>query len=199
MQVQAEVKRHTFTIPPRERSAPRLASRRISEADWKRLRRLQPIALDRFCQQVLAEVVRLAGDPAEGNHARYLALSRLLQARDEELAQQDGGRGAIRFSDDPDASAVPQLEGREHSHTLAQGDATPAQPGPRRRSSSRNPKPPKPSLISGVLPWLRGLDLNQRPLDYECETAMTGNPLISWETPAAAASSTLSADASYSL
>jgi hypothetical protein len=60
----------------------------MSEADWKRLRRLQPIALDRFCQQVLAEVVRLAGDPAEGSHARYLALSRLLQARDEELAHR---------------------------------------------------------------------------------------------------------------
>src|SRR6266852_4056833 len=29
--------------------------------------------------------------------------------------------------------------------------------------------------------WLRGLDLNQRPLGYECERAMTGNPLISRE------------------
>jgi hypothetical protein len=52
--------------------------------------------------------------------------------------------------------------------------------------------PPSNCLIF----WLRGLDLNQRPLGYEYETAMTGNPLISWETYAAASSSTLPVDAS---
>src|SRR3989442_6640768 len=43
----------------------------------------------------------------------------------------------------------------------------------------------EPSLLSsqiqqgpGHLLWLRGLDLNQRPLGYEYNTAMTGNPLI---------------------
>src|SRR6267142_7008270 len=44
--------------------------------------------------------------------------------------------------------------------------------------------------------WLRGLDLNQRPLGYEYNTAMTGNPLILREKHAAAPSSTLSAGAS---
>jgi hypothetical protein len=37
------------------------------------------------------------------------------------LGQQDGGHGAIPFGDDPDASAVPQLVGREHSPALAHG------------------------------------------------------------------------------
>ena len=39
--------------------------------------------------------------------------------------------------------------------------------------------------------WLRGLDLNQRPLGYEYDTAMSGNPLISHETRSTAGSSTL--------
>src|SRR5258707_13944135 len=50
------------------------------------LEALQPLALDRFCQRVLAEVGRLAGDADKSNHQRYLAVFRLLQRRDEELA-----------------------------------------------------------------------------------------------------------------
>ena len=60
--------------------------RRISEADWKRLGRLKPIALDRFCQRVLAEVARVAADSARGSHDRYLEVFRLVQERDTELA-----------------------------------------------------------------------------------------------------------------
>ena len=35
--------------------------RGINESDWKLFRQLQPLALDRFCQRVLAEVSRLTG------------------------------------------------------------------------------------------------------------------------------------------
>src|SRR5215208_1603740 len=59
--------------------------RRISEADWKRLGRLKPVALDRFCQRVLAEVARVAADSTRGSHDRYLEMSRLLRARDTEV------------------------------------------------------------------------------------------------------------------
>src|SRR2546426_11381703 len=45
--------------------------------------------------------------------------------------------------------------------------------------------------------WLRGLDLNQRPLGYEYNTAMSGNPLILREKRSAASGSTLSDDASF--
>ena len=45
--------------------------------------------------------------------------------------------------------------------------------------------------------WLRGLDLNQRPLGYEPNTAMSGNPLILREKRSAASGSTLSDDASF--
>jgi hypothetical protein len=42
--------------------------------------------------------------------------------------------------------------------------------------------------------WLRGSDLNRRPLGYEYKTAMTGNPLILQERRSAASGSTLSDD-----
>jgi hypothetical protein len=60
--------------------------RGIHESDWKLFRRLQPLALDRFCQRVLADVTRLAADSDTSNHERYLAVFRLLQRRDKELA-----------------------------------------------------------------------------------------------------------------
>ena len=53
-------------------------------------------------------------------------------------------------------------------------------------------RPPRPCFF-----WLRGLDLNQRPLGYEYKTAMTGNPLILQERRSAASGSTLSDDASF--
>lgn len=61
-------------------------ARNISEADWRHLRRLKPVALDRFCQRVLAEVTTLAADGSSGAHERYLALFDLIQERDSELA-----------------------------------------------------------------------------------------------------------------
>jgi hypothetical protein len=65
--------------------------REIHERDWKLFRQLQPIALDRFCERVLAEVTRLAADPKTSNHDRYLAVFKLLQRRDEELADAFNG------------------------------------------------------------------------------------------------------------
>src|SRR3989442_4947526 len=47
--------------------------------------------------------------------------------------------------------------------------------------------------------WLRGLDLNQRRLGYEYNTAMPGNPLILREKRSTARSSTFSVDASFLL
>jgi len=41
------------------------------------------------------------------------------------LGQQDGGHGAIRFGDDPDASAIPKFVGREHPHIVAHGAQVP--------------------------------------------------------------------------
>ena len=61
--------------------------RQISEADWKRFRKVHPLALERFCERVLTEIGRLASSPGESAHERYLAVFRLLQRRDKELGE----------------------------------------------------------------------------------------------------------------
>ena len=59
------------------------------EADWRILRDLAKVALDRFCKRVLEEACELtddAGGKRGSCHDRYLALFRLLKERDRELA-----------------------------------------------------------------------------------------------------------------
>jgi hypothetical protein len=62
-------------------------SRTIRESDWKLFRELHPVALERFCQRVLAEVEQIASFADKTNHERYLAVSQLLKRRDIELAK----------------------------------------------------------------------------------------------------------------
>ena len=57
-----------------------------SEADWKVFRELREIALERFCERVLDEVVRFRDDASRSHHQRYLDLYRWIENRDEELA-----------------------------------------------------------------------------------------------------------------
>jgi hypothetical protein len=56
------------------------------EADWKVFRQLREIALQRFCQRVLDDVEAIACDARKSCHERYLAIYRLMQDRDRELA-----------------------------------------------------------------------------------------------------------------
>lgn len=60
--------------------------RGIPEADWKVFRQVRGVALDRFCERVLAELAEVRADAGKSNHERYLATFKLLQCRDEELA-----------------------------------------------------------------------------------------------------------------
>jgi hypothetical protein len=73
----------------------------ILESDWKILRKLGPVALDRFCRRVLDEISALAADASKSNHERYLAIYKLLRRRDEELADT--------FNDLKRSNAVMQL------------------------------------------------------------------------------------------
>jgi hypothetical protein len=59
------------------------------------------LALERFCQRVLAEVSPLAADTVGSSHKRYLALFQLLQQRDEELV--------VAFNNFRRSTAVRQL------------------------------------------------------------------------------------------
>jgi hypothetical protein len=61
--------------------------RTISEPDWKVFRKLQPVALERFCQRILAEIAQVAADGNKTNHERYLAVYRLIQRRDKQVAE----------------------------------------------------------------------------------------------------------------
>ena len=58
----------------------------ISELDWKLFRRLQSVALDLFCQRVLAEIDGIASDADKTHHERYLAIFQRIKKRDKKLA-----------------------------------------------------------------------------------------------------------------
>ncbi len=61
-------------------------SRGIAESDWKILRELHPIALDRFCHRILEEIESVVGDSSRSHHQRYLAIYQLVERRDREIA-----------------------------------------------------------------------------------------------------------------
>ena len=62
-------------------------TREIPERDWKTLRRLTPRLLDRFCQKVLDEAVRLGKGSTQTSHERYLNLYRYLKKQDHPLGE----------------------------------------------------------------------------------------------------------------
>jgi hypothetical protein len=57
----------------------------IPERDWKLFRQLQPIALERFCEQVLSEI-RDISSSNQSAHKRYLRVFKTVQDQDKELA-----------------------------------------------------------------------------------------------------------------
>jgi hypothetical protein len=87
--------------------------RDIPEADWRLFRELREVALDRFCKRVLDEVENLRQDAGQSHHQRYLALYRLLQSRDSEIAHA--------FNDPRRSRMVAQLAAI-HSHGLLRPD-----------------------------------------------------------------------------
>ena len=56
------------------------------ESDWKTFRDVREIALQRFCKRVLEELLPLTEDGSRSHHDRYLAVFRLIQERDAQLA-----------------------------------------------------------------------------------------------------------------
>ena len=74
----------------RSRSAPAVNEstvlRTIAEADWKVLRRLHPLALERFCERVLTEIERVMDISTQSAHQRYLGIFQIIEQRDREVA-----------------------------------------------------------------------------------------------------------------
>ena len=58
----------------------------VPESDWRTFRELREVALQRFCERILGEVVPITNDRSRTHHERYLALFRVMQDRDEQLA-----------------------------------------------------------------------------------------------------------------
>jgi hypothetical protein len=61
--------------------------RDIKESDWKIFRKLHPVALERFCEHVLAESQLLHRDTKQTAHERFIALHRLFYERNKEVAR----------------------------------------------------------------------------------------------------------------
>jgi hypothetical protein len=76
-------------------------SRVINESDWRLFRQLQSTALERFCQRILSEIHHVASDVNKTSHERYLAIFKLIERRDRELADA--------FNDLRRSTAVRQL------------------------------------------------------------------------------------------
>ena len=57
----------------------------IAPADWRTFKQLRKVALERFCERVLADVTRIASDAAKSKHERYLAIYRLIHERDAKI------------------------------------------------------------------------------------------------------------------
>ncbi len=58
----------------------------IAEADWKVLRRVHRLALERYCERVLAEIERVIHNGAQSTHQRYLDVFKIIEQRDREMA-----------------------------------------------------------------------------------------------------------------
>lgn len=59
----------------------------INETDWKVLRRVHPLALERFCERVLDELERILRNSALNHHERYVEIFKLMQRRDGDIAR----------------------------------------------------------------------------------------------------------------
>jgi len=71
------------------------------ESDWKVFRELQHLALERFCKRVLDDLQPMLQETSRSHHERYLAVFRLLRAKDDEIAQA--------FNDPRRSRMIPQL------------------------------------------------------------------------------------------
>jgi len=62
-------------------------TRDIQESDWKVLKKLHEVALNRFCQRALSDIEGIVADTSRTPHQRYIALYEAVQRRDKELAK----------------------------------------------------------------------------------------------------------------
>lgn len=87
--------------------------RTIAETDWKVLRRVHPLALERYCERVLAEIERVTHNCARSTHQRYLDIFKIVEQRNREMAS---------IFDDPRRSNALTMLARMRSEGLLMAD-----------------------------------------------------------------------------
>ena len=75
--------------------------REIKESDWKILRQLHTVALERFCERILLEIEQIHSDTTKSFHQKYLQIYAALRRRDKEIA--------LTFNDLRRSTALHQL------------------------------------------------------------------------------------------
>lgn len=70
----------------------------ISESDWKKLKKIKAVALERFCGSALADFEEAIACRDESNHARYLRVYKLIHDYDERLALVFDGHSRSKAS-----------------------------------------------------------------------------------------------------
>ena len=74
-------------VPLREPDSDSYRMKSVPECDWKVFKRLHTVALDRFCRQVLEKANGILSRAENDSHKTYLALYKLFEERDEEMAR----------------------------------------------------------------------------------------------------------------
>src|SRR5439155_25095645 len=61
--------------------------RDVPEADWKACRKLQAVALERFCERIVNELATISSNISTSYPSRYLDMYKLIEKRDAEIAR----------------------------------------------------------------------------------------------------------------
>lgn len=71
----------------------------IPEADWKHIRALQPLLINRLCARINARVGRIINDPALTHHERFLTMFTAIREENQKVAWafDDWRRSTIRM------------------------------------------------------------------------------------------------------
>ena len=67
--------------------ASRIMTKDIRESDWKILKQLHQVALNRFCQYALSDIEGIVTDTSKTPHQRYITLYETVQRRDKEIVE----------------------------------------------------------------------------------------------------------------
>lgn len=60
--------------------------RDMKESDWRILRQLKPVALDRFCERALTQIGTASSNTARNHHEQFLYLFGLIRDQNKALA-----------------------------------------------------------------------------------------------------------------